>query len=69
MCFCYSAIFLLCLLFAGNVQLLLLFSTVPVVCEVFGWTHVWWCGLVCGVLMDDDQVARQERRIREDLLC
>jgi hypothetical protein len=56
-------------LFAGNVQLLLLFSTVPVGCEAFGWTHVWWCGLVCGVLMDDDQVARQERRIREDLLC
>jgi hypothetical protein len=55
-------------LFAGNVQLLLLFSTVHVGCEVFGWTHVWWFGLVCGVLIDNDQVVGQERRIREDLL-
>jgi hypothetical protein len=35
LCFCCNVIYLLCLLFVNNVQLLLLFSTIHVGCEVF----------------------------------
>jgi hypothetical protein len=44
---------------------LLLFLTTSVGCKVFGWTHVWWCGLVYeGVLMDNDQGVGQEDKRR-----